>query len=52
MAPRFLVDLNMGRLVVWLRVLGYDGMLVRRRLVTRGVLRALLFRSDQLWAQL
>ncbi len=78
MAHRFLVDLNVGRLVVWLRVLGYDttltshqddrciaqqamdeervlltrnALLVRRRLVTRGDLRALLLRSDELWAQ-
>ena len=79
MPHRFLVDLNVGRLVVWLRVLGYDTILtsrrddrciarqamdegrvlltrdarlVRRRVVTSGALRALLLRSDQLWAQL
>ena len=79
MAHRFLVDLNVGRLVVWLRVLGYDtrltsrrddrciaqqamdegrvlltrdARLVRRRVVARGALCALLLRSDELWAQL
>ena len=79
MAHRFLVDLNVGRLVVWLRVLGYDttltsrrndrciaqqamdearvlltrnALLVRRRLVTQGALRALLLRNDEMWAQL
>ena len=79
MAHWFLVDLNVGRLVVWLRVLGYDttltsrrndrciaqqamdearvlltrnALLVRRRLVTCGALRALLLRSDEFWAQL
>ena len=31
MAHRFLVDLNVGRLVVWLRVLGYDTTLTSHR---------------------
>ena len=31
MAHRFLVDLNVGRLVAWLRVLGYDAILTSRR---------------------
>ncbi len=28
-APRFLVDINVGRLAKWLRVLGYDALLAR-----------------------
>ena len=79
MAPRFLVDINVGRLAKWLRALGYDtatspsvdddgllrhalaegrilltkdARLVRRGIIARGTLRALLVRDDDVWAQL
>ena len=78
-SPRFVVDVNVGRLAKWLRALGYDvlaipnaddnalvrvalaegrilltrdGGLVRRRLVSRGVLKAVLIRSDDYLMQL
>ncbi|MBI2164912.1 MAG: Mut7-C RNAse domain-containing protein [Chloroflexi bacterium] len=78
-APRFIVDLNVGRLARWLRVLGYDALflpsgsdddlirvawqqgriiltkdrgLLQRRAVTRGPVRALHVRSDDVWEQL
>ena len=79
MAPRFLVDINVGRLAKWLRALGYDAAtspsvddaellrhalaedrmlltkdarLMRRGIIARGTLRALLVRDDDVWAQL
>ncbi|MEK7681423.1 MAG: Mut7-C RNAse domain-containing protein [Chloroflexota bacterium] len=78
-APRFLVDINVGRLARWLRVLGYDALLARdvddnalvrlalregrvlltrdtqilkRRVVTLGLLRALLIQHDAVADQL
>jgi uncharacterized protein with PIN domain len=72
-APRFMVDSNVGRLVKWLRMMGYDTVffngsddssmvaaamdagrviltrdtqIMRRRVVTRGQLRAILIKSD------
>jgi hypothetical protein len=77
--PRFIVDVNVGRLGRWLRALGCDvlsppdaddnalvrvalqdgrilltrdTLLMRRRLVTSGVLKALLIRSDDYLLQL
>ncbi|MDO8530586.1 MAG: Mut7-C RNAse domain-containing protein [Dehalococcoidia bacterium] len=78
-APRFLVDINVGRLARRLRVLGYDALLARdvddnalvrlalregrvlltrdthilkRRVVTLGLLRALLIQHDVVADQL
>ncbi|MFQ5860158.1 MAG: Mut7-C RNAse domain-containing protein [Dehalococcoidia bacterium] len=77
--PRFIVDLNVGRLAKWLRAMGYDtlflpgiedgelirlalrdgriiltrdSLLLQRRVITSGMLRALLIRDDALMDQL
>jgi uncharacterized protein with PIN domain len=73
-APKFIVDCNAGRLVKWLRLMGYDTtffngasdshlvatalaegrvilsrdtQIMKRRLITRGRLKAILIRSDE-----
>lgn len=79
MEPRFVVDVNVGRLGKWLRILGYDVLfipdvednelvriaikenrvlvtkdsgLARRRLVSKGFLKMVLVRCDNLKDQL
>ena len=76
---RFVVDVNVGRLAKWLRIMGYDATYIphiedddlirlaleegrilltkdsrigQRRLVTTGVLRALIITTDNLWEQI
>ena len=73
-APKFIVDCNVGKLVKWLRLMGYDTLffngtsdsqlvatalaegrvilsrdtqIMKRRVITRGKLRAILIRSDE-----
>ncbi len=73
-APKFIVDCNVGKLVRWLRLMGYDARffdgsddselvaiaqtegrviltrdtrIMKRRVITRGRLRAVLIKSDQ-----
>lgn len=73
-APKFIVDCNVGKLVRWLRLMGYDARffdgsddselvaiaqtegrviltrdtrIMKRRVITRGRLKAVLIKSDQ-----
>jgi len=77
--PKFIADINVGKLARWLRILGYDTFIfkgqddvdmltaalaedrilltrdseiVKRRLVTRGQVRAILINSDDFREQL
>ena len=79
MKPRFVVDLNVGRLAKWLRVMGYDALfvprveddeliriathekrvnltrdalLMQRRAITLGHVRAFLITYHDVWAQI